>query len=96
MTVDLRHDEETGTYRAAVDWDEGIEPTVAVVHAVLAATGREETELDPLASRIDADALDRLLTREGESGVSVSFAYEGFEVTVYADGTLILRPEGEQ
>jgi hypothetical protein len=96
MTIDLRFDETTGTYRADVDWSGDLDPSVAVVHAVLAATGREEAELDPLNGAVDAEALDRFLRHTGrvDSNARVSFTYEGYEVTLDADGRVELRPTG--
>jgi hypothetical protein len=77
------------------DWTETSSPSVSLVHA-LAAVGDEPLhELPPLQHLFDVDALDTLLSTAAASGadVSVSFAYEGIEVSVASDGTV--RIEGE-
>lgn len=77
-------------------WLPSREPGTAVVTAVADATGREPTDLPPLHHRIDADALNRLLTRgavDGDGPVHVSFSYAGVVVTIDSAGTLDVDPE---
>lgn len=63
----------------------------AVLDAVASKKGVRPEELTtPLFDVVDADALDSLFNeRGGTDGVRgrVVFAYEGYEVTVYSDGT---------
>lgn len=75
-------------------WDGADRPSRAVVEAVAAATGREPATLSPLQRRVDTDALDSFLTSTREPGderLSVSFAYEGVEVTVGTGGRIDVR-----
>lgn len=70
------------------------QPSGAVVSAVAAAAGVDETELPPLFHTIDPDALDSLFD-SGHGGALdaqpegvVSFRYYGFDVQVSSDGTV--------
>lgn len=77
-------------------WLPSNEPSTAIVTAVADATGREPTDLPPLHHHIDADALNRLLTRgavDGDGPVQASFSYAGVGVTVDSAGTLEVHPE---
>ena len=69
--------------------------TLAVVVVVATALGREPQNLPPLQSVIDTDALDKLLagssTGPGNCD-SISFTYEGFEVTVTSEGVIKANP----
>lgn len=82
------------TGAAQYEWDHSEQPTVAVVEAVAAATGRDPKAMPPLYHAVDADALDAIL-RAGADGtrgsVHVSFQYAGTDVTVAADGTVSVR-----
>ncbi|MGB9985540.1 HalOD1 output domain-containing protein [Salarchaeum japonicum] len=69
------------------DWTEDGQPSVALVEAVAAATNLAPSDLPPLDHRIDPDALDSLLTREG-STATVSFPYAGATVTVDGNGDI--------
>lgn len=77
------------------DWTE-TSPLVAVLRTVSIARNCDRTEMEPLAEYVDADAL-RAVVREGEGragdrSVSVSFSYDGHDVTVETDGTVVVRP----
>ena len=60
--------------------------SMAVVAVVSKVLGRDPVEIDQLHYAVDADALDDLFDDE-ETGndVSVTFSYEGHEITVTAD-----------
>lgn len=73
------------------EWGGAVEPATAVVQAVAACTGRDVTDLRPLATTIDTDSLNRLLTL-GDANVSVSFTYEGYDVRVSGDGHVTVSP----
>lgn len=74
-------------------------PSTAVVRAVAAAESVDETELPPLFHAIDPDALDALFEsgRREPTAVrstgSVTFRYDGYEVSVAADGTVDVEPQ---
>lgn len=84
-----------------------LQPSEHVVQAIAARTDEDPLELSPLYEAVDPDALDALFggpAREGSGSVGkVRFVYEGYEVTVHADGTVDLeeasagrgRPEGK-
>lgn len=61
--------------------EESDRPTVAVVEAVAATTGRPTGELPPLQETLNADALNTLLNGQ-PSAVTVSFRYAGTVVSV--------------
>lgn len=67
------------TYRKRFDAER--RPSMAVVEVVASLADEEPTGLDPLHSAIDPDALDAV-ARSPDGGVTVSFAYAGFDVTV--------------
>ncbi len=69
-------------------WEEPFEPSVTIVEAVAAATGRTATDLPPLQKHVDPDALDTLITRGKSASVTVSFRYAGTVVVVDGDGTI--------
>ena len=79
-----------GSYRT--EWTEHEHPSTAVVEAVAEATGRDQTELDPLYEYLDGDNLDGLL-RDADSGVTVSFTYARTRVEISASGPLAVRVE---
>lgn len=74
------------------EWD-AVDPSIAVVKTVAAATDREATALKPVYEVLDPDALDALV---GEHGVqtateaSVSFIYEQCKVTVNSSGDVVV------
>ncbi|QLH84752.1 HalOD1 output domain-containing protein [Halosimplex pelagicum] len=58
--------------------------TTKVVRAVAADVGADPTDLPPLWTALDPDALDRLVDSGGES-LTVTFEYRGRLVTVGSD-----------
>ncbi|UIP01516.1 hypothetical protein Hbl1158_15375 (plasmid) [Halobaculum sp. CBA1158] len=74
-----------------------MQPSIAVIEAVAAVTGRDPTALPPLEDRIDVDGLNDVLTGNGadDAGVYVSFTYAGVAVAVAASGDIALRAERE-
>jgi hypothetical protein len=63
------------------------------VLSVAAIENVEPTELPPLASTVDPDALDSLFV-EGVSGC-ISFSYAGYDVTIRAGGRLEIVPSAD-
>lgn len=68
----------------------GTAPVVAVVQAVAAVSDQDPLEMDPLYDAIDTDALNALCaTGDGErSGVTISFPYNGYQVSVTSNERL--------
>jgi hypothetical protein len=67
---------------SSIDWGTYESAATAVAEAVATATGRDQTDLDPLQYTVDADALDRLFDDAGADELVVSFTYEGVQVRV--------------
>lgn len=70
-----------------------------VIEKVAAATNSDPIDLEPLFSRIDPDALDSLFSN-GAGGLvrdqgELTFPMSGCSVTVSADGTVDVEPQGE-
>jgi hypothetical protein len=66
----------------------------AVVSAVAAHDGVDETDLPPLYDAIDPDALDALLASVQDSGsgrASVDFEYAGHRIVVTEDRTVTVE-----
>lgn len=61
----------------------------AVVRAVANARDADPTDLEPLYNAVDPDALDALFT-DGHADDRIVFRYCGHEVTVYADGRVLV------
>ena len=97
----VEYDESTGTYRATHDWRGDRSLTTTLVMAVSTITDTPATELEPIHRVIDADALDGLLSprRNAEpryGGSSVSFRFQGCDVTVRSSGAIeIERRDGD-
>lgn len=76
----------------------GSPPSEKVVEAVADLEGREPLRLEPPLFRvIDPDALDALFqptTSGRRTGGSVTFSYDGCEVTVGDDDLVRVRPSG--
>ena len=69
----------------------GDEVSIDVVMAVAVAEDVAPTELSPLATAIDPDALDALVASMDEG--TVTFSYSGYRVTVAADGQVDIADE---
>lgn len=83
-------------YRARYDRT-GTSASMAVVALVSKALGRSPVEMDQIYYAVDAEALDELVGDESASGdVRVTFAYEGYEVTVTADEVTAVRPTADE
>lgn len=77
-------------YRTSRDFVEDGGVTPAVVEAILDALDLDSPRLDPpLYDVLDPDALETLFRFEGT--VSVTFRYQGADVTVRNDGEITVR-----
>jgi hypothetical protein len=99
-----RHEDGTGAQTAGgitetserFEWDRSEDPSTAIVEAVAAATDRDASVLSPLHEHIDTEALNALLAfgaDPGDERRSLSFGYEGVEVTVDTEGRIDVRAE---
>lgn len=70
-----------------------------VIEQVAAATNQDPIDLEPLFSRVDPDALDALFSNGAGATVraegQLTFPMGGCEVTVTADGSVDVEPQGE-
>ena len=89
-SIDLHFDDETNTYRLQPGGYDSI--GTEVVLAIADLTDSDPLELEPLASYVNADLLDRLFRPEWQSGEVVAFDYLGYHVTVEQTGTVTFRP----
>lgn len=69
--------------------------TLEIVRRVAAAKGCRPTDLDPLSTVTDPDALERLLRSASDAAFEVRFDYEDGRVVVAADGTVEFAVAGE-
>lgn len=78
------------------DHESAAELTTTLVHALADVMGRDVTEIEwRLADCVDPDALDRVFaTGDGTAGddCHVAFAVEGYRVTVYGTGEIVITP----
>lgn len=97
---ELKHDiagyDTENEHTTSGEWAETDSPSLAIVEAVAAVTGRDPEGMDQLYDAIDPDALDRLVRQTGaegrSDGVCLSFRYGGCTVIVAADGRVAVSP----
>lgn len=80
-------DAETDTHQIKYDCaGSTVQPSTAVIEVVAALVGKDSTQLDPLYTKIDPDALDTLAhPSNGDAepgGVRISFTFDGYKITV--------------
>lgn len=82
-------EENSGTVRRQYDWTTK-EPSIAVAETVGIAADSEPNDLEPLYCHVDPESLDAIIapgmTSRTETTNSISFPYNGFEITVRSDG----------
>jgi len=91
---DVAFDADTDTFWATYDSARD-SVSMAVVAVVAAVEDRAPTDLDPLHSVVDTDALQGLFRTSGQrlqSPTSTSFRYEGYEVTVSSEEIVEVSP----
>lgn len=70
-----------------------------VIEQVAATTNSDPIDLEPLFSRVDPDALDSLFSNGAGPTVrtqgQLTFPMAGCDVTVAADGTIDVEPQGD-
>jgi hypothetical protein len=82
------YDPRTDTYVGTFDMESA---SVAVMEALAAIRHCEPTELEPLYSSVDPDALDRLV-ESASDGLHVRMHIDGFQVVVTGDHRLEITP----
>lgn len=80
--------------RVQADWSGSETLDSAVTNAISRATGASVTELAPLYEYMDPDALHQFVDsmRDRETETSITFEYEGHDVTVRGDGEILVWP----
>jgi hypothetical protein len=84
--------QETDVHRFEYDVDRTA-TSMAVVAALSEVTERSPTGMEPLQTRVDADALDTLVG--AETPVSVEFSMAGHEVGLDGEGHVDIAPSGD-
>jgi len=90
----VEFDADTNTFWATYDSARD-SVSLAVVAVVAAVENRAPTDLDPLQSVVDTDALQGLFQTSGrglQSPTRTSFRYEGYEVTVSSEAVVEVTP----
>ncbi len=90
----IEFDADERMFRAAYNGTRDL-TSLAVVAVIAAAANRDPCGLAPLHSAIDTGALNSLFsttTNGGKRNGCISFPYEGFEVTVFDEGTIEADP----
>ncbi|SFF96471.1 hypothetical protein SAMN04488063_0952 [Halopelagius inordinatus] len=78
-------------YHAMHDWSSDEPLSFSVVRAVSRLAEKEPEALPPLYDVVDPDSLDTLFTDRTNRNGSLSFLLDGHEVTVYADGGIVVE-----
>jgi len=90
---------ETRSYSVVHDWNADDSLAATVVSAVAAVRNVEPTAVEPLNETVDPDALNAIFDDRynggGRSGPSLSFRLSSCEVTVHANGRVVVRPPDE-
>jgi hypothetical protein len=90
-TDGVGYDPLTQTFHARFD-DEVGGLTVTIVETIGAVTDRDPVSLAPLFETIDPEALAALVSPADAKPLEVTFAYEGCQVTVSSEGSVIVEP----
>ncbi|WP_240147524.1 MULTISPECIES: HalOD1 output domain-containing protein [Halorussus] len=93
-TVDAVEYESETPLRMQADWSGTETLDSAITCAISRATGETVTELAPLYEYMDPDALHEFVAsmRDRETETSITFQYEGHDVTVRSDGEIMVWP----
>lgn len=93
------YDERRGTYHTWYDDHDRDAASTALAMAVATIRETDPGALEPLAARVDPEALDAIVAgwQEEEDGRtsdgSVSFSFAQCRVTIYSDGEIVIEPE---
>ena len=89
------YDPATGTYSVSHDWKHIDSILITLIDTISDVTGQAQDEMEPLHTVLDSGALSTLLSTSTRSNVHVSFGYQGCEVTISSDGTIVVDPAEE-
>lgn len=73
------------------DWTGYDNPSTAIVEAVATVVGTDQTDLDPLYEYVEVDALNALLRRDSQVGIT--FKYGDTIVHTDSTGQIAVRQE---
>lgn len=73
------------------EWSGETPVSVAIARAIAAERGVRPSKMTPLASYVDAEAIDDVFASTRTPATAVTFTYEDLDVTVSAEGTITLR-----
>jgi hypothetical protein len=95
--VSMTFQQDTGVSRFEYD-QETTPPSMAVVVALSEAMAVDPSELEPLHTTVDTDALDTLArVRDTTNGdVNITFSHEGRRITVHSYGVVVVAPLGHE
>ena len=91
---DVEYDPDADTYHATFD-PTTVSANTAVIQSVAAVMRVDPLDIEPLYEYIDTDSLDTLIHSASEKStthLSTSFRFEDADVTVHADGRVIVEP----
>lgn len=93
-TADAVEYESETPLRVQADWSGSETLDSAVTCAISRATGVSVTELAPLYEYMDPDALHEFVAsmRDRDTETSITFQYEGHDVSVRGDGEILVWP----
>jgi hypothetical protein len=93
-TVDAVEYQSETPLRVQADWSGSETLDSAITCAISRATGVSVTDLEPLYEYMDPDALHEFVAsmRDRETETSITFQYEGHDVTVREDGEILVWP----
>lgn len=84
------------TYRTTYDWASSVPLSTEILTLVSRAADVDPLEIEPLNDCVDPDALNRLFEPRQDgtlrTGGALSFTIHDHEVTVHADGELVVTP----
>ncbi|PSP94166.1 hypothetical protein BRC91_06840 [Halobacteriales archaeon QS_4_62_28] len=91
--VSIEYDDEFEHHVVDVSGDDQQLMSELVVYAVAEISGRDPTDLQPLAGVINPDALDSIFDHIGnrDPGTAhITFEYHAYEVTIFGHGRLTI------
>lgn len=93
-TADAMEYESETPLRVQADWSGSETLDSAITCAISRATDAAVTELAPLYEYMDPDALHEFVAsmRDRDTETSITFRYEGHDVTVRGDGEILVWP----
>lgn len=84
----IEYDEDTETYYVKLIPSTAGNPLVAALWGVATIEDIKPVDLPPIAEWIDPDALNRLFDSPESEHVTITFPYDGYQVTIKGDDGL--------